>query len=152
MKLRILIIDDEACVRESLAIYLADLGHEVFIAERPGPCHLECPVACSVDTFCVDLLLVDQNMPGESGLDYIRGQIKRGCRLPTSRQVLISGVVTPELEAALAELGCRVLHKPFRLEQLDQVIAEVSKEISSGRLLSPPPTAWGRPFVEGSVP
>lgn len=152
MKLRILIIDDETCIRESLAIYLTDLGHEVFIADRPEPCHLDCPVICADNAYCADLLLIDHNMPGENGLDFILGQKERGCRLPTSHQVLISGVITPELKATLAELGCQVLHKPFSLDRLDQILSEVSAGTAPERLLSPPPAAWGKPFVEGFVP
>ncbi|MGA2369628.1 MAG: response regulator [Candidatus Korobacteraceae bacterium] len=64
-KPQILVVDDEACIRESLGMLLTSVGYDVAIAENGASAisHLDRTVA--------DLIVTDINMPGMSGMELI---------------------------------------------------------------------------------
>jgi two-component system NtrC family response regulator len=68
-KLKIMVIDDEVCIRESFAWFLEDLGHEVHTAASPQVCRVYRGHDCDKDEACADALLIDHNMPGMNGLE-----------------------------------------------------------------------------------
>lgn len=135
-KLRILIIDDEECIRDSLAMHLTARGHDVLTyptarkcpAFRQHNCHLLGP--------CADLVLVDQNMPDMSGLDFLRFLTRHGCQIVPPNRIIMTGNVTDELEQQVHKLGCGIIQKPLRLDTLDELVKKASVYISSGRILS----------------
>ncbi len=117
---RILLIDDDSWVRESLSDLLRTVGHHVTEADggAAGLAHLaESPV---------DLVLTDLVMPEVSGWDVARA-IKS--RLPGLPVVLMTGwgdqVVKEASERGLVD---RVLGKPFPLEEILRVIRELTAD------------------------
>ncbi|MBI3084897.1 MAG: GAF domain-containing protein, partial [candidate division NC10 bacterium] len=117
---RILLIDDDSWVRESLSDLLRTVGHHVTEADggAAGLAHLvESPV---------DLVLTDLVMPEVSGWDIARA-IKS--RLPGLPVVLMTGwgdqVVKEASERGLVD---RVLGKPFPLEEILRVIRELTAD------------------------
>lgn len=63
---RVLVLDDEPDVAQTLATQIASLGHEVFaVTEYSAFCE-------ALDSFRPDILVIDTCMPGHDALDVIR--------------------------------------------------------------------------------
>jgi PAS domain S-box-containing protein len=110
----ILVVDDDAGVREVTVISLESFGYRTLAAEN-GPAALD--VLASADR--VDLLLVDMAMPGMSGVELIR-RAREG--RPGLRAVLVTGYA--DLNAFSPAEGDLVLQKPYRLDRLASSVAE----------------------------
>jgi len=111
---KILVVDDDAEMRALLADELRQEGYEVAEAADGA----EAVVACRSSEF--DLLLMDKNMPGPSGLDLLPG-FRRTC--PRARIVMMTafGDVPSYVEAA--EKGAAdFLFKPFRMEEMKAAV------------------------------
>jgi CheY-like chemotaxis protein len=125
---RILIIDDEECIRETLAVFAEMLGYEPAVAVNPAECDVSNSTSgeCAKETACADLLLIDQNMPNSMmGLDVIQRQIERGCKLDIQYKAVMSGALTEDEIKQAKKLGCHVLHKPVSFEILEKWINSV---------------------------
>jgi len=133
--LRVLIIDDEECIRDSLAIYLNDLGIDVFVAENPSQCNVFTKKSCEHEHPCADLMLIDHNMPEVLGLEFIRKQSESRCKLLPENRVVMSGTVTPEMLAEAKKLGCMLVQKPFSFTLLDSILEEARQRLSPHRVL-----------------
>jgi CheY-like chemotaxis protein len=118
---RILVVDDDATIRESIRLVLGSVGIETLPAEN-GERALEAFDQTSCDGAIVDLM-----MPGMSGLETICALRQRSPELPI---VVVSGSLTrgismPELLRMATELkGVTSLAKPFKLSELLQVVRE----------------------------
>lgn len=102
---RVVVVDDDAAVRDSLAFLLEIAGYEV---ERfaSGP---ECMAA--LRPALVACLVVDQHMPVMTGLEFLAALRRQGIQLPA---LLITGSPSPDLLARAAALNVRqVLSKPL---------------------------------------
>ena len=104
----ILVVDDDAAVRETAASMLEDLGY-VVIQANGGPEALSV-VEQNPD---VDLMVTDIRMPGMSGLELSEIASARRSDLPV---ILISGYFVPQ------KINRRFLQKPFRFHELDAAI------------------------------
>jgi two-component system response regulator AtoC len=103
---RILIVDDDDALRESLELVLAAEGYEVVTAAG-GEEALEILEAAPVE-----VVLSDLRMPGLDGLDLLP-QIAR--RLPGASIILMSAYGTDELALEAMRRGaCDYLAKPFQ--------------------------------------
>lgn len=115
---RILLVDDDALVRDVIAEELADLGYEVMRAEG-GPSALGL-----LDTGePVDLLVTDLTMPGMDGVAMIREAQRRRPGLPS---VLLTGFLGEAAAlAASREISgpCVVLLKPIWGTKLAEQLA-----------------------------
>jgi PAS domain S-box-containing protein len=110
----ILVVDDDAAVREVAVSSLEDLGYYV-LAAADGPAALD-----MVDrNRAVDLLVVDVAMPGMNGVEFIRRARERRPGLPA---VLVTGYA--DVAAFAPPAGDLVFQKPYRLEQLADSIAD----------------------------
>ena len=110
----ILVVDDDADVREVAVAGLENLGYRMLAAEN-GPAALN--VLAGAER--VDLLLVDMAMPGMSGVELIRRA--RECR-PGLRAMLVTGYA--DVAAFSPAEEDLVLQKPYRLERLAASVAE----------------------------
>lgn len=111
---RVLVVDDDAEMRALLLDVLGRDGYEV-VEARDGA---EAIVALRAGEF--DVILMDKNMPGPSGLDLLPG-LRRTC--PRSRIIMMTafGDVPSYVEAA--ERGAvAYLFKPFRMEEMRETI------------------------------
>lgn len=135
-KLRIMIIDDEECIRDSLAIHLSSLGHEVFTFEMPEKCPAFNAHNCHLKGPCADIVFVDHNMPGTSGLDYLKRLRHHGCLVMPPHRIMMTGDVTPALEEEILRMGGQIVQKPLRFDTLEEIIDNARVFISSDRILS----------------
>jgi len=118
---RILVVDDDATIRDSIKLVLETAGIETIPAEN-GERALEAFSGSGCDGAIVDLM-----MPGMSGLETICALREKSPELPI---VVVSGSLTrgvamPELLRMATELkGVTSLAKPFKLSELLQVVRE----------------------------
>ncbi len=127
---RMLIVDDEECIRETLSVFAEMLGYEPTVATNPSFCNVYSPSQCdcSKETACADLLLTDQNMPGMNGLEMIQRQLEFGCKIAAKRKVIISGALTTEEKQLATDLGCFVMQKPVSFEVLEQILNTIEEQ------------------------
>jgi putative two-component system response regulator len=102
---RILIVEDEPIVRETLARYLERHGYEVRLASTVP----EALAAVRADSFAA--VVVDLRLPSGSGLDVLAGAREAG---PETRLILMSGSADVAAASAAVEQGIDALvTKPF---------------------------------------
>lgn len=104
---KILIIDDEPGVRESLSEYLEDMGFTVLMAESG-----EKGLAILADQ-PLDLAVVDMRLPGIDGTQTI---VKAHEMQPELKFIVHTGSVSYQIPQALVDMGLtarQILHKPM---------------------------------------
>jgi DNA-binding response OmpR family regulator len=115
----ILIVEDDASMRELISMSLRDAGFRVSEASVQSAHH--------VTETKADALVVAINSPKATRVDVIKVLRER---FPTSAFVAISGYFPASTQASgglAAELGVdRTLPKPFRMEQLIDVVTELT--------------------------
>ncbi len=113
---RLLLIDDDPLVRQTLARLLRTAGHTVLEAAG-GPAGLACLAAEPVD-----LVLTDLGMPDMNGIEVARAVKTQAPHLPV---LLLTGWGDQGApEVIRTGLVNRVLGKPFRLQEVLDTIAE----------------------------
>ena len=117
---QILIIDDEAGMRQMLRTALEDEGHEVM--EAPDG---ETGQALFRDN-PTDVIITDMLMPGKEGIQTIRELLQDS---PEAKIIAISGggiKASPVYLSAAEEFGAfRTFQKPFNILELVQAIEEL---------------------------
>ncbi len=117
---RILVVDDEQPVRETVRLLLKREGFRVVAAEG-GLAALE-----AIEVFTFDMVIVDVVMPGMDGIETIKILRRDAAEVPI---IVMSGhgsLVPAETDyfRAAMELGATCcLQKPFTREQLLDAIA-----------------------------
>lgn len=114
--LRVLVVDDEALIRWSVAETLADLGLEVEQAVDA----MSALAAIEDTERCFDVIVLDLRLPDMDDLTLL-STIRR--RLPTTAVVLMTAFGTPEIVAEARALGvAEILGKPFELRELSRAV------------------------------
>ncbi len=109
MKDRVLVVDDEAGVRDSLVGILGDEGYSVSAVES-GEAAL-----AALEAQRHELVLLDVWLPGTDGLEVLRRIRERDAELPV---VVISGHGTIETAVKAVRLGAQdFVEKPLSLEK-----------------------------------
>jgi DNA-binding NtrC family response regulator len=107
---RVLIIDDEAAIREPLQILLEEDGYEVVNAQD-GEEGLSL-----LDTQAFDLILLDFQLPGRNGLEVL-SEIRE--RDPEMAVIMLTAYATPENAVAAIQGGAvNFIAKPWTNEKL----------------------------------
>jgi CheY-like chemotaxis protein len=119
---RILVVDDEPLVTMLIAETLTLEGHDVDTA-KDGQEALEKVSACAYD-----VILSDLRMPVLDGVGLYRGLDQQHPGL-LRRIAFVSGTTEPvEYASFLEETGVPVLHKPFDIEDLQQLVQRLLQE------------------------
>jgi two-component system response regulator FixJ len=106
----IAVVDDDEDVRQVLGLLLETAGYTV----RLFPSGSSLLADKELDQ--VDLVIVDQNMPGLRGIDVLLEIERRGLALPS---VLITGAVDRDITAAAQRIGAMtVMVKPILSDEL----------------------------------
>ena len=112
-KARILVVEDEFVIRESIAEYLRKMGYEVHFCENGAQAlhYLE-------DGLPPDVLVLDLNLPGLPGVEIAR-RFKE--KWPEIHVLITSGYVAPKDQHVLHHLGVDdILLKPFSLDSFHE--------------------------------
>jgi two-component system, NtrC family, response regulator HydG len=113
-KRRILLIDDDARVREMLRDVITAFGYDVDVAEEGQTGHSK------FKQQQIDLVITDLMMPGVNGL-----QLAAELRIlhPTVPIILLTGFATAAAAAEARRLGLTILSKPIGGPALKAAIA-----------------------------
>ena len=135
MRPRILIFEDNDILRATLKYILNERGYEVFTFSDPRYCRVYDSIhhKCPVDHACADIIISDVNLPTKTGLELIKEQRLKGCKV--KYRALMSGDWTDSSLKKARELGCHILHKPFDINEMFQWLDECSEKINSKRKL-----------------
>jgi CheY-like chemotaxis protein len=112
--MRVLVVEDEVPLGEVFRDFLAELGHDAIIVRSAeaalGTLEVQRP----------DAIILDINLPGMSGLDFLQLRPVRDAALPI---VAISGVATESQARECLRLGALdFVGKPVPLDRLNQVL------------------------------
>jgi two-component system sensor histidine kinase/response regulator len=121
---RILVVDDTAINREALVAQLEVPGVRVEAVERPGEVihRLEDAVRTG-DPF--DLVIVDQDMPGQSGVELV-GRIRATPGIRATKLMLATSMGMPNPSDEARRIGLdAILVKPIKRAALLETIARV---------------------------
>jgi Fur family transcriptional regulator, ferric uptake regulator len=129
-KRRIFLFEDEIMVQSLLKNYFEEHGYEVFAYNDPTCFSLDCSCNADHKFSCADFLIVDIKMPGISGIDFIKRQLKKGCNI--KHTAFISGYWTVEELDYAESIGAAIFHKPFNILDLkswtDNHLAKIPKD------------------------
>jgi DNA-binding NtrC family response regulator len=122
----VLIVDDEVKIRTLLASALGDDGHEVICAGAAAEArHL-------IGQRLFDVLVIDNLMPGMTGLELIRELSATVADSDRPEVVMITAHATVESAIAAMKLGAfDYLQKPF---EVDELIVVVNRALEHQRL------------------
>ena len=126
---RAIILDDQRGIRLPLEILLSRSGYNVVPYGSPTEATIfnqphNCPLASGheeqFDTspVCADLIITDVDMPGISGMEYVRTIRQAGCRVRYIAMMSGNWKTKDLLEAEA--LGCKCFTKPFRLQEMKE--------------------------------
>ena len=125
---RVLIVDDEPGLRQSLGLLLADAGYEV-AAESDGKRALERALA---EPF--DLILSDVRMPEMDGLAFLRAYRARG---GAALVIMMSAYGGEEAAlAAMKEGAYDYIPKPFRPDEVVLTLRKAEEREQLGRTIA----------------
>ena len=117
----VLVIDDDAAIRASLKFSLEIEGYAVRCYSNSNE------FLNQGDWLGVGCIVIDDGVPGSSGIEILRLLRLRGIRLPA---ILITSNVSTMLELHAADVGARIVEKPLLgdslLEAIRSAIAEHS--------------------------
>jgi len=115
----ILFVDDEAPIREMLSLYFSKKGYSVTTAT----CGRDAKALAAQGPF--NLVILDMNLAGESGLDLLRFFKSN---YPSPPVVIFTGMAADQglLEKALTGGACGFMSKT---EPLDKLFAEVNRHL-----------------------
>jgi YesN/AraC family two-component response regulator len=120
-KLRILGVDDEPLIGESIAFVLEAPNRKIVVA-KDGK---EALALTAKEKF--DVVITDHRMPRFGGLELVRKLRKRKY---TGKIVVLSGYLSPENIGAYEELGVdEVVGKPLDSVELRELIAALEDEV-----------------------
>jgi len=136
-KLRILVVDDELVVRESLGEWLREDGHAVDLAAS-GADAIQQAVARSYDVFFLDL-----KMPGLNGIETM-AELRKGH--PEASYVIITAFATVDTAvAAMKEGADEYLVKPCNPEEISLLLERLVRVKALQR-----ENTWLRRKLDGS--
>ncbi len=112
----VLVVDDDPEMRELLLDVLRNEGYEVAQAQDGAEAVL------ALRTRSYDVIVMDKNMPGPSGLDLLPGFRRVS---PASRIIMMTAFGdVPSYMEAVEKGAVEFLFKPFRMEEMKAAIAK----------------------------
>ena len=135
-KLRAIVLEDDQSIRRLVKHILESYGFETLAYEDPASCPLSLPhdCQCQDSTVCADILISDVEMPHMTGLEFIEGQIHKGCKF-RNIAFMSGGWSEADLNKARS-LGCKTFYKPFDISELTSWIEECEASVEKDRILS----------------
>ncbi len=121
--MKILIVDDDLGLLNSLRIGLSSYGHYV-ITVPDGPRALEKIESSASDPDPLTLLITDLRMPGMNGMELI--QLAKKVR-PNIHAILMTGYGSDKVKKETRRFeSCGYINKPFTPEMLQRTIEETN--------------------------
>jgi two-component system, OmpR family, response regulator len=116
---KVLVVEDDASVRALLGEVLSHAGYEFTLASDGAE------MRGALDQESYDVAIIDVSLRGgENGFSLAEYASDKGCAV-----ILTTG--DPERRARLQASGRRYLLKPFRMQQLTDLIDEILRDIAA---------------------
>ncbi|MDT8419028.1 MAG: hypothetical protein RQ754_01200 [Desulfuromonadales bacterium] len=137
MGLRVAVLDSEESLRRLISLIMQHEGYEVFAFSEP----LYCPLYtgkqqfCDRELPCTDLMILDRQLPKMSALAYLNLQMAGGCRVENRHKLVLSIKATDREIKETGRLGCALLKKPFRVEDISGWVDQCSASVNPQRVL-----------------
>jgi two-component system, NtrC family, response regulator AtoC len=139
---KILIIDDERALLESLEMFLTEKGYVVNCALDAAEGLRQCLV------FDPQVIILDIRLPDMNGLDVLQDLIRQG----RTNIVIITAFHDMDITIKAMKLGAfDYIPKPIDVEELERVIDKALKSVSPARMAE---AVWIDPsldYVEGKI-
>jgi DNA-binding NtrC family response regulator len=121
--LTILVVDDEALLRWSIAEVLRRSGHTVI--EAASACEARDVISQTFDS--IDVVLLDYRLPDSDDLRFLE-EVRR--RLSNAAVLLMTAFGTPEMvQGALDRGAYSVLNKPFDMHTIAGTVADAHDSV-----------------------
>jgi len=118
-KVKVLIVDDEAIVRDALSDWLKDIGYQIFTAEN-GYKALEV-----IEKEKPGIMIADLVMPGMDGIELMK---KAKARQPNIEVIIITAYASiPTAITAMKEGAYDYIEKPFCPERAELLIKKLAE-------------------------
>jgi len=118
-KIEVLIVDDEAIVREALADWLKDIGYQVFTAEN-GHKALEV-----IEKEKPGIMIADLVMPGMDGIELMK---RAKAQQPNIEVIIITAYASiPTAITAMKEGAYDYIEKPFCPERAELLVKKLAE-------------------------
>ncbi len=118
---RVLVVDDDKAVAEVLRDFLQMLGYDVVVLDRVK----EALELCTREEF--DLIFSDLRMPDMKGDRFLEELRKRGSPMAKRFFIITGADVDEAFEIRLAELGGKLIRKPFYLNNIKEAIESLQE-------------------------
>ncbi len=125
--LRVMLVDDDDIVSDAVSTILSARGWVVITFDNAESAIEE--LRLSADRY--DVLVTDINMPGLSGIDFLKGAREASPRIPV---IMITGYPSIDVTVEALKYGANdFLTKPFSINELESSLSKVlSEKESSG--------------------
>ena len=132
---RVLVVDDHAAARESMTFTLRQAGHSVECASSVVE------ALRAIDARGFDTIITDLQMPGMSGLDFLRELERRGQQAPVVMVTAHASVATAV--EAMRHGAFDYIEKPFDADRLETLVGRAMRHVRlvDGRAADGQPTA-----------
>jgi DNA-binding NtrC family response regulator len=121
----ILVVDDEAIVRESIRDWLKDAGYQVSLAESGE----EALKLIQKEDF--SMMILDLRLPGMNGIDVLK---KVKTLKPNIKSIVITAYPTMLTQEEASKLGAiDYLVKPVIPDKLEELIRETIRKAEDGK-------------------
>ncbi len=117
---RAVIYDDDTLILGMMNEYLTQRGYEVMTFREPVVCPIcENAADCTSLNACADVMFTDLMMPLMNGVELLKAQIQRGCKLPVKNKAIMSGYDIEQFyPQEIRDLDCTFFRKPFDFEEI----------------------------------
>ena len=132
MKTRVMIIEDNEFIRLTMKDYLAKRGYDIVMC--PGPVDGPLTINETSHDAGTDILISGLSTPNMNGLQSIGSQIRKSRKI--QNVALMSAAWAPEEVAYAKKIGCKVLAKPLRFDELGTWLNECESRINPHRVLT----------------
>lgn len=133
---RAIVIDKDESFRNALSSVLEKRGYDVHAVPDPAfcPIYLNHQCSCADAHVCTNLIIIDINQPGMTGLEFIRNQKRKGCKV---ENIAVMSASWKESEFKQIEnIGCKILNKPFKMDELRNWMDDCEKQMEPNAKLT----------------
>ncbi len=141
MVLRVFVVETYEAMRDSLAMFIESLGHEVISVEEPTGCphYHTSEGSCSQDEPCGDALIIGQNLPTMKATEFIARKVRGGCKGSVANVAMVCKPWSDGDRLCAKEFGYQIFEMPLRLNELAAWLEQVEARTPLGRKLAPIP-------------
>lgn len=118
-KKRAAVIEDDIVVMGLLKMFLSLRGYDILAYDEAVVCPIKSgKETCDMLHACADIEIVDYSLAGMNGLDLLRAQSMRRCKLEAKNKALLIGYFDKINKATVTAVGCANFEKPLNFTEL----------------------------------